>query len=389
MNSHGSRAYALPFSRITQSMVNLRLGILPLVLCVFASIASGQSRRVSPTPTPTPIPEDETVRVRTEEIKLNVLAFDDKGDFFKDVTPSDLVISEDNILHQPTSVRRVPANVLILMDTGGELRVVKSLDQTRKVARAVVDALRPGDSVAIEAYADRPQIVGEWTTDKKQIDAAIARTNFGRRSTFIDALKMATDFLLRSDLDNKHLVLITDGTDSSGRQSDRFDAFQRLMTTDITVHVISYTSMEGEAAAAHAKMTSNQPPPKAVPDEVQATLPNGVRDKGVKVGPTINLDRTLIRTLKAHQDDLDKAQQQLEQVAENTNGEFILPGTTDEMTDKAPLVARMIDSSYVVTYVPKVSVVESRGIAERNIQVTSKRDGLIVQARRKLLIAKR
>jgi hypothetical protein len=49
----------------------------------------------------------------------------------------------------------------------------------------------------------------------------------------------------------------------------------------------------------------------------------------------------------------------------------------------------MIDSSYVVTYVPKVPVVENRGVAERDIQVTSRRDGLIVQARRKLLIAKK
>ncbi|HEY2846847.1 MAG TPA: hypothetical protein VGI80_03455, partial [Pyrinomonadaceae bacterium] len=90
-----------------------------------------------------------------------------------------------------------------------------------------------------------------------------------------------------------------------------------------------------------------------------------------------------------HQADLEKAQQQLEQVAENTNGEFILPETTDEMDDKAPLVARMIDSSYVVTYTPKVPVVGTRGIAERNIEVTSKREGLVVQARRKLLIAEK
>lgn len=370
-------------------MANLRISLCVLALCLIASAAHGQSRRVSPPPTPAPTPQDETLRVHTEEIKLNVLAFDEKGNFYRDVTANDLVITENNILHQPTSVRRVPANVLILMDTGGELRTVKSLDQTRKVANAVVDALRPGDSVAIEAYADKPQIVGEWTADKKQMEAAIARTNFGRRSSFVDALKMATDFLLRSGRDNKHLILISDGTDSAGRQSERFDALQRLMTTDITVHVISYTSMEAEAMGVRSKTITNQPPPKAVPDEVQATLPNGVRDKGTRIGPTINMDRTMIRTLKAHQADLEKAEQQLQQVAENTNGEFILPESTDEMTDKAPLVARMIDASYVVTYTPKVPVVGTRGVAERNIEVTSKRDGLVVQARRKLLIAEK
>ena len=123
-----------------------------------------------------------------------------------------------------------------------------------------------------------------------------------------------------------------------------------------------------------------------MPDEIQATLPNGVRDKGVKVGPTVNMDRTFLRRLRARQNDLEASQQQLSTLAENTNGEFILPETTDEMLEKAPLVARMIDAAYVVTYMPKLSVVETRGLAERSIDVTSKRAGLVVQARRKLLV---
>jgi len=81
-----------------------------------------------------------------------------------------------------------------------------------------------------------------------------------------------------------------------------------------------------------------------------------------------------------------RSQDQLEKIADGTNGEFILPDTTDEMVDKAPLISRMIDSAYVVTYVPKIPVNERRGVVERNIEVTSKRNGLIVQARRTLVI---
>ncbi|MBK7392104.1 MAG: VWA domain-containing protein [Chloracidobacterium sp.] len=357
---------------------------LVFLILLFAAAVSAQSGRVQATPTPTP--EDDTVRIVTEEIKLNVLAFDEKGDFFRDVNERDLVISENNILHQPVSVRRLPANVLIIMDTGGELRVVKSLDQTRKVAKAVVDALRPGDAVAVMQYSDKAEIVTEWTSDKSQALAAIKRANFGRRSMFVEAIKLATDFMLRSGVDNKHIILITDGTDSMGRSSAKFDAFQRLMATDISVHVISYTSMEAADIEPRTKGISNTPPPKAMPDEIAATLPNGVKDKGVKVGPTISLDRTLIKKMKARQLELETSQEQLEKLAESTNGEYILPNSLDEMVEKAALVAKMVDASYVVTYMPKISVVETRGIAERNIDVTSRRAGLIVVARRKLLI---
>ena len=302
---------------------------------VFLSVgAFAQSGRVQPSATPTP---DDTVRVLTEEIKLNVLAFDDKGEFFQDVTKNDLVITENDVLHQPESVRRLPANVLIVMDTGGEMHSVKTLDQTRKVAAGIVEALRPGDSVAIMQFSNKAEIVGEWTSDKEQALAAIKRTNFGLRDAFVDALRTATDFLLKGSLENRHMVLITDGTDTLGRSSAKFDAIQRLLATDISVHVLSYTSMEVADIEPRTKTVTNTPPPKALPDEVVNQLPNGARDarQAPKVGPTINLDRKMINTLKAHQQELEISEHQLEELAENTNGEFILPSTSDEMIEKA------------------------------------------------------
>jgi Mg-chelatase subunit ChlD len=356
-----------------------------VMVCGALSITA-QSRRIAPVPTPTP--KDETERINTEEIKLNVLAFDERGAFFPDVGSNDLVITENNILHQPSSVRRIPANVLIVMDTGGEMRSVKGLDQTRKVARAIVGSLRNGDSISLLQYSDKAEIVQEWTNDKQQMLAALNRTKFGRRDDLVGALKLAKDFLVKNPADNRHLVLITDGTDSVSGSSAKFDALQSLLTTDISVHVISYTSMEAADIEPRTKMTSKSPPPKALPDEVVAGLPNGVRDaaQAPKIGPTINLDRTLLRKLKARKADLENSQEQLEKVAEATNGEFILPDSIDEMVDKAPLVAKMIDSAYVVTYIPKIPVNERKGIVERNIDVTSKREGLVVQAKRRLVI---
>jgi len=357
------------------------------IFFVLASVTFSQSRRVPP-PTPTPTPrEDDTERVATEEIKLNVVAFDDNGEFVGNVKESDLVVTENNILHQPTSVRRIPANVVILMDTGGELRQVKSLDQTRRTARAVLAALRPEDSVAVIQYADTADIVAEWTTDKSEVSRAIGRTKFGRRSVYVDALNLATDFLLKNPLENKHLVMITDGTDSNGNDARKRDAIRRLLASEISVHVLSYTRMEAEDIAPRTKMITNSPPPKAMPDEVAAGLPNGVRD--VATAPkakTINLDRTLLRKLRARKTDLENSEKQLESLAENTNGTSVVPENLDEMVEKTALIAKMIDASYVLTYIPKIPVGENGNPGERNILVTSKRAGLQVQARRKVFV---
>lgn len=354
-----------------------------LAMMLVAQTASGQSGRVQPTPTPTP---EDTVKVFTDEIKLNVLAFDEDGKFVPDVTAKDLVITEDNILHQPSSVRRIPANVLIVMDTGGELRWVKSLEQTRKVAKGVVDALKQGDSVALIQYSDKAEIVAEWTTDKAEMRTAIGRTSFGRRSAFIKALDLSRDFFSKSSLDNKHLVLITDGTDSFSNLGTKTRALRQMLTTDVTVHVLSYAKMEAIDIEPRTKMLSKTPPPRAMPDEVVAGLPDGVRQtaQAPKIGPTINLDRKLLKTMRDRKADLEVSEEQLAELAENTNGEMIIALDKEEMVDKTPLVARMIDSSYVVTYTPKVPL-EDAG-TERNIVVTSRRPGLVVEAHRKLVV---
>jgi hypothetical protein len=144
--------------------------------------------------------------------------------------------------------------------------------------------------------------------------------------------------------------------------------------------------MESEDIAPRTKAVTNTPPPKAMPDEVAAQLPNGVRDpSAVRIGKTINLDRTLLRKIRARKADLENSEKQLDSLAENTNGTSVVPETLDEMVDKTALIARMIDASYVVTYVPKIPISEKNGVAERNIDVTSKRPNLQVQGKRKVV----
>ena len=161
---------------------------------------------------------------------------------------------------------------------------------------------------------------------------------------------------------------------------------RRLLSTDIAVHVISYAHMEAVDIEPRTKALSKTPPPQAMPEEIKAQLPNGVRDIATapKIGPTISLDRALIKKMKERKADLEVSQEMLDTLAENTNGTLVVPETLDEMVAKASTVAKMIDSSYVLTYIPKVPFAEKGG--ERNIEVTSKREGLVVQAKRKYIV---
>ena len=131
----------------------------PLPILFILALASGAQTNLQQD-------DDDTEKVFTEEIKLNVSAFNEHGKFVPTVKKEDLVIIEDGRLHQPTSVRRIPANVLIVLDTVGELRQAKDHTHTRKTAQNLVGALGAKDSIAVLEYSDSASILTGWTLER-------------------------------------------------------------------------------------------------------------------------------------------------------------------------------------------------------------------------------
>jgi len=340
------------------------------------------------TPTPTPFDNDDPVKVDTEEIKLNVSAFDRFGEFVPEVKKDDIVIIEDGRLHQPNSVRRIPANVLIVLDMGGEMRHAKSLKQTSRAAIELVQALSNKDSVAILEYHDRAKILTEWTSNKQKLIQDLSKKlNFGKRAVFVDAIKLATKFLSKSKNENRHLVLITDGTDSFDRNVEREKEMKKLMTTNINVHVISYTALERAIVEPKTRRGKAKPHKNTLPDEVVAGLPEGLRrvNRAPKFG-AVNLDKKFLRVMRKRNQDLIDSEKYLLNLTENTSGMFLLPETKEEMLEKTSVIARIIDSNYVVNYTPKRPLSESKNGEIRTIEVISRKTGLQVLAKRKLLV---
>lgn len=352
---------------------------------VFLSTVSGFAQ--TPTPAPSPNADDDPLRVETEEIKLNVSAFDRFGEFVPEVSKEDLVIVEDGRLHQATSVRRTPASVLLVLDTGGELRLSKNITQTRETAKALVRKLDENNSIAVLEYHDKARILTEWTDDKARIINDLdKKLIFGKRSIFSSALELATDFLKKSELENRHLVLITDGTDSIWSDERRAEALRGLLATNINVHVISYTQLELKAVEPKTKLIRKGAPRKNLPPEVVATLPQAIQDlNNAPQIASVNTDREFKKTYKEREQELEKGEEFLLRLTGDTSGVLLLPETEEEMIEKVGLIAKVIDSNYVVTYIPKRPLSESGAGEIRSIEISSKRPGLQVLARRKLI----
>jgi hypothetical protein len=356
-------------------------------LAVFGALsifAHAQSGRTNPRPTPVPS-DDSAEKIFTEEIKLNISAFDDAGQFFSGVKKEDLVINEDGILHQASSVRRIPATVLIVLDTGGEERQAKDFRTTRETAKSLINGLQPDDTVALMEYNDSAKILAEWTNDKAQLLTILNKNlNFGKRSRFVEALNLAVKFFDKSELENRHLVLITDGLDSTSDETERKTALKNLLATDINVHILSYTKMEQTVVQQRVKsVEGGGRQKKDLP--AGADIPVQGQTKTYPV-MTINLDRAMIRKIRERGENLTRSEKALTDLSNDTNGLLLLPETRTEMIEKAGFLAKNIDSNYVMTYIPKRALSEVRKTEERSIEVTSRRPGLDILAKRKLLV---
>jgi hypothetical protein len=102
----------------------------------------------------------------------------------------------------------------------------------------------------------------------------------------------------------------------------------------------------------------------------------------------ITLDRERVKRAKDDLNQLENDERFLTTIAEDTNGEILLPETFDEVIEKTTRLAQIIDSQYVITYAPKRLLRDSPKGEVRLIEVSSKRNGLQVEAHRKLIVQK-
>lgn len=344
--------------------------------------------------------QEEKETIVTEEIKLNVSAFNGSGEFVSDVQKEDLVIIEDGRLQQANSIRRVPASVLIALDTGGEMRA--NLRATRQTAKNLVNELQASDRIALMQYGDKAETLSDWTIDKiKLLEILDKKLAFGKRSVFNQALGEAIKFFARTPAENRHLILITNGADSFNDQNERIDAAKSLTASGINVHVISYTQLQQAAIKSQKNIfVEGQPKPRRLPEEVVTTLPDPKRPNSKKQEVTprdmarmprlgsIIPDRERRRRGKADAEKLEADEQFLTSIAEDTDGEVYLPESFEEITEKTSTLAKNIDSQYVITYIPKRPLKDSPVGEIRQIEVSAKRAGLQIQARRKFVVEK-
>jgi VWFA-related protein len=350
-------------------------------------ISSQEPAKPQPSPQPSPSP-DERVRVFTEEVRLPVVAFDSYGHYDPTLELDDILVLEDGVAQQIRSVRHIPANVLFVLDTGGETSGLggqsKKTRLTRDVAAQLINRLENGASIAVMQSGNSAEMLQPWTTDKSAVLRTLKnKLVSAKRSRISEAIVNASVQLKDRAEGSRHVVMITDGVDSPGSKVDRAEAMKQLVAARATVHIISYTEFVRQKSETNSSRISTGPrPPNA--DPIRATDPTQPpgTTRSPSYGIRVGFDPAMKRQRKAYEAEVKKSQQVLKDIADETGGKMMLPINSQEMLVQANEVARAIGAEYVVTYRPKRPLAEAKPGEYRRIDVASRRVGLSLQARR-------
>lgn len=360
-----------------------------------AAFLQAQQKPAVPVPSPAHQnePGDEPVKVFTEEVRLPVIAVDQFGHYDPTVEPDDILVLEDGVAQQIKSVRRIPANVLLLLDTGGELSGLGGLSKrtslTREVASEFLHKLREDTWVEVMQFNNRVDLLQSWTRDRPAtLKVLKTKLSSGKRARFAEAVVAAAQQLSERPEGSRHVVIITDGVDTPGGRVDRAEAIKQLQASRTTVHIISYTEYVlqkkdkrselktvRQVPTSHDPITANDP-----------TQPPGTTRSPAYVLGSITFDPAMRRLKKAYEAEVRKSQQILTEMAEETGGQIFTPKTGDEMVAQAREAAREVGAEYVVTYRPKNPLASAAKGEYRRIEVASRRVGLSLRSRRGYIV---
>jgi VWFA-related protein len=322
--------------------------------------------------------EKPIARIETREVVLPLLAYDAEGNYVDDLEPKDVLVLEEGEARQVTNLKREPANIVLILDLANEIGTFKNAPTERygkpdtpiwekgssyKVVRRptqsefadqFITGLSPNDKIAIIQYAEKAQLIQDWTSDRNQARNAInSKYRIGLKSSYYDALKLAADKLQSRSEGRRIVVLISDGLDSNSK-TGKSKAILALEKARATVFVVGWAD--------------------ALRHEIELSISWLANHEANRTYAAKRIEE-----LRHHLPELEGAAVELRQLAENSGGEMLLPPTHEDLIKTNRNVKAEIGAQYSLSFVTEnAPSLEDK----RSIQVLPARPGLSVRSRR-------
>lgn len=188
------------------------------------------------------VDEGDVVRVETQLVSVPAVVTDRNGRPLAGLRLDNFALFEDGKPQRLTNFATIetPFEIALLLDTSGSTR--DDLGLIREAARAFINALRPGDRVAIIAFKNTNQngtllasveVLSTLTDDRGLLRLAIEELRTSNGTPFYDGLARVAEQIFRDPpreevRGRRAIVALTDGVDSSSNSG--FDEARAKLT---------------------------------------------------------------------------------------------------------------------------------------------------------------
>lgn len=197
---------------------------------------------------PQRIPDNQPLfTADTNAVTVDITVLDNKGQFIPNIPPGNFQILEDGVPQKIVSVgqTQAPATVALLIEFSNRWQQYWSETwyQTLTATYGFVETLRPEDWVAVIAYDLRPEILADFTQDRREINNALQRLRIAayRESNLFDALADTVQRMSTIE-GRKSVVLLSSGEDTFSRLNFS-QARKIIQEAGVTVHAIGLGQM--------------------------------------------------------------------------------------------------------------------------------------------------
>jgi len=197
------------------------------------------------------VDEGDVVRVETQLVTVPAVVTDRTGRPLAGLKAENFVVLEDGKPQHLTNfaTTETPFEIALLLDTSGSTR--EELGLIRDAANVFINALRPGDRVAIVAFNSVPrnasvtaavEVLSGLNSDRQALRAAIEKLRTSNGTPFYDGLARVADQVFRDPPSaevrgRRAVVALTDGVDSSS-DSGYDDARAKLARAGVASYFI-------------------------------------------------------------------------------------------------------------------------------------------------------
>ena len=279
--------------------------------------------------------EGFTFRSGVELINVNATVTDDDGRFVSGLRKEDFTIYEDGVRQEVSqfSNERVPVSLGIVLDSSGSMTPDKMSSARSAIDRFVYDLLGKDDELFFMEFANRPDLVQDWTTDRRAISRAVARVNPAGGTALYEAVADAIPVANAGKHPKKAILVISDGNDTNSSISVG-ELRQLIRESEVLVYALG---VDGTATTFRSGPTIQLPMPLPFP------IPGG---RGRRLPPIIGGGGSS-RTQPAERVNPDA----LRQITDDTGGRTEIVRGFGDLDNATARIADELSKQYYLGYV--------------------------------------